>query len=88
MAIQSTYVSETIGFTADTAYTKINNFYVDRDVISIFTKTYYNGVARFSSKQEIGVNTYTMPYVDGFTFAQMYQYLKEQSEFINAIDVL
>ena len=73
--------------------TKLANFYVNntekQKTLSIFTETFYNQEARNSSKQPIGKNNFVMILEsDLFTFADIYEFLKLQTEFENSIDIL
>lgn len=91
MAIQSSYNAVNHGLVATNAYTKIASFVVENiepKHISIYTETYFDTDARSMSKTPIGYNSYQMAFVDNFTFADMYTYLKTQLEFAGSIDVI
>ena len=90
MAIQSGYNSTDFGLSSIDAYTKISSFFVDNiepKRIIISTETFYDTNARLSGKKPIGSNTYIMEFAETFTFADMYNFIKEQSEFTGAIDI-
>lgn len=92
MAIESTYIAEKYGITPTAAYTKIVKFYVENnnglDKIILFTNTFYDQNARTNLKEPIGINDFQMTWFDGFTFADLYDFLKTQPEFVGAIDVI
>jgi hypothetical protein len=93
MAIISEYTSEDFGLSSTNAYTKISSFYVnnvselDKKVV-IFTETWVTKDSRLASKKTIGTNDFVLPLdVDGnFTFADMYNFIKTQLQFPNAVD--
>ncbi len=91
MAIQSSYNAVNHGLVATNAYTKIASFVVENiepKHISIYTETYFDTDARTMCKTPIGYNSYQMDFVDNFTFADMYSFLKSQVEFTGAVDVI
>ena len=91
MAIQSQYTSQALGLTAPEAYTKLTSFHINNwaadKSIALSTETFFNASARQDGKQSIGNNDYQMPYSDGFTFEDIYTFIKEQEEFTSAFDV-
>lgn len=92
MAIISEYNSEEFGIGSSSAYTKISTFYVNNipateKTIAIFTETWIDKTARLDSKKPIGTNNYLMTSPsDLFTFADLYNFIKQQPEFINPVD--
>lgn len=91
MAIQSVYEALNHGFTASSAYTKLASFVVeniDPKKISLYTETYYDSAARLEGKTPISYNSFQMPWVEDFTFADIYNFIKLQPEFIGATDVI
>lgn len=91
MALQSSYNAVNHALVATNAYTKISSFVVeniDPKRISIYTETYVDTNARTMCKTPIGYNSYQMAFVDNFTFADMYAFLKTQLEFTGATDVI
>lgn len=87
MAIINEYTSEEFGILAPAAYTKISSFFVNNlpeKTIGIFTETYASKETRLASKQPIGRNSYVMEFVEGFTFADLYDFLDTQ--LVNPVD--
>jgi len=81
MAIINNYTSEEFGINSLVAYTKISSFYVNNlpeKEIGIFTETFVSKEARLQGKQPIGRNSYLMPFIEAFTFADLYDYVSEQ----------
>jgi hypothetical protein len=92
MAIISEYTSEDFGLSSTNAYTKISSFYVinqseTEKTLSISTNTWIDKNARLNSKQSIGQDIFSMPLgIVDFTFADMYNFIKTQLQFPNAVD--
>ena len=92
MAIISEYQSEQYGISSQDAYTKLSTFYVNNipsteKTVAIFTETWINKQARLENKKPIGNNNYLMTSVSElFTFADIYNFIKSQPQFVNPID--
>lgn len=87
MAIIANYETE-YGFTQPNAYTKINNFSGNKEVVNFDTLTYVDEQARILGKTFIGQHYHSVPYSDGMSIAMLYAHLKTLPEFPNAVDAL
>ena len=86
MALQITYQTQ-MGFIATEAYVRIVSFSGDKDTIIANTVMYFNKASREAGADSIGNLTVFLPLQYGATMQEMYEALKLQEPFINAIDI-
>lgn len=75
------------GVSADTAYTKIENFIGNKDNTQIQVKIYYNKEARDNSLDPLVTNTYVFKTPDKNAVIGGYEFLKTLPEFKDAKDI-
>lgn len=84
MALQVSYNSQ-YGFTAPSAYVRIERFMGDKDLVDVQLQYFYNEASRLNSSP-IGFSSHQLELPNGATMAQMYTALKELPEFSGATD--
>lgn len=85
MALQISYDSQ-YGVTATEAYVRIDRFRGEKQFIAVDCCYYYNEAARTNGQQPIGYHSFTLNISNGATMEQMYTALKDDSNFIGAVD--
>ena len=74
------------GFDAPAAYTRITSFNGNKDIIQVYVEVHKDAQARTDAKQPIAQFSISLPLALGATMEQMYEALKQDSNFIDATD--
>lgn len=75
------------GFTAPVAYARIITYVGNKDTIQVNVQVHKDSQARLDGLQPIADYNISLELQNGATMEQMYNALKLQEPFINAIDV-
>lgn len=88
MALQTNLESSNVGVAFPEAYARINFYRGDKRNVQIFVDFYANASAASNRAQQIKNMTFTMPFTEitGDFFPSMYTWLKQQPDFVNALD--
>jgi len=74
------------GFTAANAYARITSFNGNKDTIQVNVEVHKDADARTNQLQPIEYFNISLPLALGATMEQMYEALKQDSNFIDATD--
>lgn len=86
MALQTSYQTR-MGFTAPSAYVRIKDFVGNKSDIRVTLEVYFDLASRSNYQSPIGMEMAHLAISDGATMQDMYNALKLQPLFINAVDV-
>ena len=74
------------GFTAADAYARITRFSGNKDTLQVDVEVHKDSQARTDLKHPIETFNISLALAEGATMAQMYTALKQDSNFIDAVD--